>query len=863
MEKLRSSVRVGDRVRVRRQRWQVADVRPCEGCHLLTLRGTGTLNFGVTRRVIAPFDTVEAIDRPSTITRVGLRRWRRACRALLATHGSTDMLRTARHARIDLLPHQLEPAIAIVRGLGCRVLIADEVGLGKTIQAGLIMSELRARGAADRILVLAPAALRDQWAGELADRFGLAPVIVDMASARRRAAQLPVGVNPWATLSIAVSSFDYVKRPEVLPALTSCHWDVVVVDEVHGVTPGSDRRSAVEAICGRTPYVVLLTATPHNGDRAAFEALCDLGAQENDRLLVFRRSRHEIALGSGRRVHRVFVRPSVAERRMHTHLSSFTRAIAAGGHDRNRDVRLPLTILHKRSLSSARSLEQSIARRLSTITADPGDGLQQPGLPLDDPGGELDARDQPPHWAIPTLMDDATERGLLQSLGQAARAAAINETKLARLNRLLCRLRRLHESAIVFTEYRDTLVHVRRALGFECAVLHGGLTPDERRSELESFSTGRRTVLLATDAAGEGLNLHHGCRVVINLELPWNPMRLEQRIGRVDRIGQRRRVHVFHLIARETGETRILEYLKNRITAARADIATADPLGGFDDDDEQAIAGMVVGAELENSVLCPSPVGPSFPPPLAGMLASFGGRAEALAKAGSSGATPDLKGRAYTPAASTTRLLLNPALAREAALERGRLVQARAFSAADDERIVDDLIGTRLAAIARRAGVRRKLGARSLAVLQTRAEDACGRMVASRLLPVLIETSPPVDRRLRTLWMLELTQSIEKLMRDRTAREEGTWGDEARGFHDAFWTTRRRREMAIAEGGVNGETELIQAGLFDLRALRAHADFATRARERGAESARRIAAASPDALHVRPPQAVLLLFPPR
>ena len=118
------------------------------------------------------------------------------------------------------------------------------------------------------------------------------------------------------------------------------------------------------------------------------------------------------------------------------------------------------------------------------------------------------------------------------------------------------------ESAIVFTEYRDTLAHVQRTLartspGLGVAgVIHGGLTREERRKVLDDFQNRRVTILLATDAGGEGLNLHHTCRVVINLELPWNPMRLEQRVGRVDRIGQSRRVHAFNLIARDTGELR-------------------------------------------------------------------------------------------------------------------------------------------------------------------------------------------------------------------------------------------------------------------------------------------------------------------
>src|SRR2546430_6091553 len=105
------------------------------------------------------------------------------------------------------------------------------------------------------------------------------------------------------------------------------------------------------------------------------------------------------------------------------------------------------------------------------------------------------------------------------------------------------------------------------------------MTREERTASLEAFASGKRRILLATDAAGEGLNLHHACRVVINLELPWNPMRLEQRIGRVDRIGQPRVVHAWHLIAADTGETQILSRLEDRIARARDDIGAPDPLG--------------------------------------------------------------------------------------------------------------------------------------------------------------------------------------------------------------------------------------------------------------------------------------------
>src|SRR5438046_1783883 len=145
-------IRPGDLVRVRRQRWRVVDVRAYEACRVLTLAGIETPGADGERRLIAPSDTIEPIVRSGRLRLVARRAWRGACRHLIAANTPPGALRSGRHARIDLLPHQLEPALAVVRGLGSRLLLADDVGLGKTIQAGLVLSELRARTAVERAL---------------------------------------------------------------------------------------------------------------------------------------------------------------------------------------------------------------------------------------------------------------------------------------------------------------------------------------------------------------------------------------------------------------------------------------------------------------------------------------------------------------------------------------------------------------------------------------------------------------------------------------------------------------------------------------------------------------------------------------
>ena len=188
-------LRSGMSVHARRQRWRVVDARAYDDCQLITLSGLGPANAGVETRLLAPFDSIEPIPASRRLRLVHTRRWRRSCRELLFNQFSEGQLCAAGRARIELLPHQLEPAIALTRGDGCRVLLADEVGLGKTIQAGLAIAELRARGAADRVLIITPAGLREQWAGELSERFDL------QADGRRFSSRCPPGRRRCPTAS--------------------------------------------------------------------------------------------------------------------------------------------------------------------------------------------------------------------------------------------------------------------------------------------------------------------------------------------------------------------------------------------------------------------------------------------------------------------------------------------------------------------------------------------------------------------------------------------------------------------------------------------------------------------------------------
>lgn len=584
-----------DLVRVRGHVWTVLARTRHADCEAFRLRGAEAANAGDVRTFLAPFDRPVSIAQPTTWRTVRPRRWLHGLRRMALQAQPFGGLRAADESRIDLLPYQLEPAIAILRHGATRLLIADEVGLGKTIQAGLILRELAARDDGFRALIVLPAGLRDQWRQELRDRFELATVQADAIWLLAAARELPPDVNPWSLPGIYISSFDFVKRAEVLRPLEDVTWDLVVFDEAHAAAPATDRRAAADAIASRSRRVVLLTATPHSGDPAQFDALCRLGQLGDDREppLLFLRSRADAGAPARRRTTLLTVRPSPAERRMHRLLERYASRIhRESGRDDPRAT-LAAIVLRKRALSSAGSLLASATRRQELLAGRDIAGELQLALPLgdEDPLAD-DVGDRT--LAVPGLGDARTEQRVLAAIVDAARVASTAETKTAFLLRLL---RRVKEPMIVFTEYRDTLARLSAALrgaGLMPQILHGGMSPDERAETQRAFNQ-NGTLLLATDAASEGLNLHHRCRAVVHYELPWSPVRLQQRTGRVDRIGQPKAVHEILLVAADTAERLVLAPLLRRAAGARHSTSGASRF--FGSLNESRIAAAVLEGE--------------------------------------------------------------------------------------------------------------------------------------------------------------------------------------------------------------------------------------------------------------------------
>jgi superfamily II DNA or RNA helicase len=605
---VRTAYEPGMTMTVRGEEWALLRAQPFESCTVLTLEGRERSNTRRRLRVIEPFDR----PRAPAARRLHRRRRHAVMRAALAAIASArgdDRLWTAAGAAIDLWPYQLEPALAAIGG-ATRLLLADAVGLGKTIQAGLLLAELRERGWVERTLILCPAGLRDAWAGELRERFRLSANVVDCASMTARIAALPQGVNPWTGSAITIASIDFVKRPEVLAAIDTAPIDLLIADEAHHLAPGTDRGAAVMRLAARAPWCVLLSATPHSGDDAAFRYLTSIGAN-GDRLMVFNRSRRDAGLAGRRRAHALRVRPSDEERALLAAVDAYARAIWRARGAGDRAARLIAITVARRAASSSAAIERTLVRRRALLAAPAREPVQSL-LPWE----ETDPADDIEPDAVlgaPGLDDPADERARLDALIELA-AACGTGSKLRRLLRLLSAI---DEPALVFTEYRDTLEAILAGLpsSYRAASIHGGMPMDLRRRAVDDFNAGVVNVLLATDAAGEGLNLHHRCRLVIDLELPWNPVRLEQRVGRLDRIGQRRTVHAIRLYQRDSIESRVLDHLRLRQQRAEAGLERCVT--------DTQIAGAIFGGETLDA--------PALPRLRGDRIAAAGAEAERIA----------------------------------------------------------------------------------------------------------------------------------------------------------------------------------------------------------------------------------------
>lgn len=455
--------------------------------------------------------------------------------------------------RFEPFDFQLNAAAAVLRRMRGRAILADEVGLGKTIEACLILAELRLRRVARRILILVPPGLVQQWREELERKFALPSEVLTATGIPDHA---PGGDPP-----VLIASLASARRPPLREALTAAKWDLLIVDEAHRVkNPRSATGRAVRAISAR--HLLLLTATPVENrleDLFQLASLVSPGLLGNQREF---RSRHGSSGGEPRNL--AALRSAMRDVMVRHRRSEVALMLPR---------RLARTIPVKAGPDET-GLYQAVSERVRREGRGASPSRAMALLALQRMAGSSPAVMEP----ILTKVgwSDLAERAT--RLGPTTKALALMET--------LRRHEAQSEKVVVFTAFRQTLDYLARLAsdaGLRAVVYHGGLS---RRAKEQAIADFREDapILLTTEAAGEGRNLQF-CHVMVNFDLPWNPMQIEQRLGRIHRIGQVSDVLLINLVARGTVEERILELLEAKINLFELVVGELDMILGRVEED--------------------------------------------------------------------------------------------------------------------------------------------------------------------------------------------------------------------------------------------------------------------------------------
>lgn len=471
------------------------------------------------------------------------------------TRPGFDTLVSPARLRFEPFPYQLRAAGRVLREMRGRAILADEVGMGKTIEAALVLSELRLRGLADQALVLTPAGLVEQWQEELDRKFALPSDVI------RGGSWEPSLFS--AENAVVIASLAAARRAPLREAIASAPWDLVIVDEAHHLkAPQSASAKLVRSL--RTRYLLLLTATPvENRLEDLFQLVSLVRPGHLGSPAEFRR-RHGAAQGSD-------------SARNLGELQARTREVMV--RHRRSEV---ATMLPRRLAETLRIApgpeEMELYALVSRRVRDRGRAAP--------PTEQMSLRNvQRMAGSSPQALAASLESAGWQDL--AKRAAAIETTeKTSVLLDLLRRHLAAGEKVIVFTAFRHTLEALATrvaAAGLPAVQYHGSLGRHEKEAAIRAFEADA-PVLLTTEAAGEGRNLQF-CHVMVNFDLPWNPMRIEQRLGRIHRIGQDHDVVLTNLVTAGTIEDRILRVLEARINLFELVVGELDMILGRIDDE--------------------------------------------------------------------------------------------------------------------------------------------------------------------------------------------------------------------------------------------------------------------------------------
>jgi superfamily II DNA or RNA helicase len=528
-----------------------------------------------------------------------------------------DPLLAMNTSKVDPLPHQIEAVYGrILQYPRIRFLIADDPGAGKTIMAGLIIKELKLRQLAKRILIVTPGHLKDQWRREMKDRFEEIFTVVD-----RGFLGAFYGQNVWAREPQLITSIDFAKQDDVLAGLASVHYDLIVVDEAHKMSAyryaekldKTIRYRLGERLSEICTHLLFLTATPHRGDPENFRLFLDLlepgffattemvaeSIKKQENPLFIRRVKEDLKDFEGRPLFLPrYVETksfnlgveSYPEKELYNGLSRYVNEQynKALSKDKRRNVAFALVILQRRLASSTYALLKSLERRKKRLedmleSAEQKNRKEITGIDYEEVEdlSEEERWKQEEVWETLSVAENRQELDAeLHTLDELIRQARdiVNteppkEAKLRHLKTALEELKRQHPDSkiLIFTESRDTLDYLEKNLrhwNYSVCTIHGGMGLEER-IRAESVFKNEAQVLVATEAAGEGINLQF-CNLMINYDIPWNPNRLEQRMGRIHRYGQTREVFIFNLVATDTREGKVLNALFKKLDEIRA-----------------------------------------------------------------------------------------------------------------------------------------------------------------------------------------------------------------------------------------------------------------------------------------------------
>lgn len=518
------------------------------------------------------------------------------------------------------LPHQIHALSRATSGDRIRYLLADEVGLGKTIEAGLIMRELKLRGRVKRVLVVAPKGLATQWIAEMQTHFNESFRLVlgdDIGALQRLVPDADNKNTMWSMFDQVVVSLDSVKpldrrrgwneeriaeyNRDRFDGLITAGWDLVIVDEAHRLGGSTDqvaRYKLGRGLAEAAPYVLLLSATPHQGKTDAFHRLMSLlddnafpdpESVSRDRVApyVIRTEKRKAIDADGkplfkpRRTQMIPVRWESKHHLQKILYESITDYVREGYNqalqEKKRHIGFLMILMQRLVVSSTRAIRTTLERRMDALkNSEESVSLRlnelQNGTEIPDDLFDMDGQELLDELLKSHISALKNERSHVESLLDVARQCE-QESPDVKTEALIDWIYKLQSEEnepdlkiVIFTEFiptQEMLEEFLNARGIPVAILNGSMDMDERTRMQNSFRDHDR-VLISTDAGGEGLNLQFS-HVIINYDIPWNPMRLEQRIGRVDRIGQAKTVRAINFLFEESVEFRVREVLEEKL----------------------------------------------------------------------------------------------------------------------------------------------------------------------------------------------------------------------------------------------------------------------------------------------------------